>query len=617
VGDGTLGDVVGATIKSIHVENFRSIKLIDADLSQLAIFVGRNDCGKSNILRALNLFFNGETNPGVEFDFGEDYNFFAPVRARKAREVVVRLEITLPETYHATNGHVIIWTKRWREDGLWSEEYDYYGQRITKGKRGQEIREDVNIPDKSNVHALLRKIEFEYVPAVKDADYFNDLRGRIYGIISEVAARTFHESSTAFEQSIGDHLNELTASISTSLGFDTRLALPRDLYHIFERLDFLSGEKSVSLNNRGDGVKARHIPLILRFMAEKKAALQKRGGQPISSIWAYEEPENNLEMGSAVQLADELHALAHSGTAQILLTTHSPAFYDLGQREDDIALHFVTRTTDAEGTLTKTDAKGVDESLGTLAMLAPRISAMVAQVRQQEEAKVIAAQLAQENCPRIFVEGESDRLVLARALQLFFPAAVDQVRFETKREGAGHTYVIDMLIGWRSQHKHHPERPKAVGIVDGDANHEKSDFNKQPDNVKSARCFVYPAPANLRAAKAAHFNVYASLETLYPVSVWTEACAKNRLVKRNPGKVCHPDMVNRILLGETTFEEQLHADWAYLVRYDFKPDHKITTAQRLCQQADQECRATLANFQTVLRDALAFLGMEAALDTAT
>lgn len=611
-----LGGVVGATIKSIHVENFRSIKSIDANLSQLAIFVGRNDCGKSNILRALNLFFNGETNPGVEFAFVEDYNFFAPARIRKAREVVVRVEIALPETYHATNGQVIVWTKRWREDGLWGEEYDYRGLRITKSKRGKEIRENVDIPERSNVHALLRKIEFEYVPAIKDSEYFDDLRGRIYGIISEVAARTFHESSTIFEQSIGEHLNDLTASISTSLGFATRLALPRDLYHIFEKLDFLSGEKSVSLNNRGDGIKARHIPLILRFMAEKKAELQKRGGQPISSIWAYEEPENNLEIGSAVQLADELYALAKSGTAQILLTTHSPAFYDLGQREEDVALNFVTRETDVEGTLTKTEAKGIDESLGTLAMLAPRISELVTQVRQQEEAKAVAAQLAQQNIPRIFVEGESDRLILDRALRLFFPSAVDHVHFETKRDSAGHTYVIDMLIGWRSQHKHHPERPRAAGIVDGDANQAKIDFNAQPDNVKSAKCFVYPMPANLRAAKAAHFNVHASLETLYPAAVWTEANTLNHLSKRAPRKVCHPDLVDRILRHETTLEKQLHEDWAYLVNYDFEADHKITTARRLCQQADQNCRVTLANFKPLLRDVLVFLGVEAASEAA-
>jgi hypothetical protein len=459
------------------------------------------------------------------------------------------------------------------------------------------------------VHALLRKIEFEYVPAVKDSDYFDDLRGRIYGIISEVAARTFHESSTAFEQSIGDHLDELTASITNSLGFDTRLALPRDLSHIFERLDFLSGAKSVSLNNRGDGIKARHIPLILRFMAEKKAALQRRGGAPISSIWAYEEPENNLEIGSAVQLADELHDLSKSATAQILLTTHSPAFYDLGQREDGIALHFVTRATDADGTETKTDSKGIDESLGTLAMLAPRISEMVAQVRQQEAAKVAAAKMAEESCARIFVEGESDRLVLERALALFCPAAVGHVRFETKREGAGHTYVIDMLIGWRSQHKHHPERPKAVGIVDGDASKEKKEFNKQPDNIRSAKCLVYPTPANLRAARTAHFDVAATLETLYPQDVWERADEKGRLVRRDPGKVCHPTLVNRIILGETTLEGELDPAWAYLVRNDFDPDHKISTAARLCQQPDAQCRTTFADFEPVLKEALDFLGV--------
>ena len=117
---------MSATIRSIHIENFRSIKSLDADLAQMAIFVGKNDCGKSNILRALNLFFNDETNPGVEFDFEDDYNFFAPIRARKAKQIVVRVEIGLPQSYQDTNGNVVIWEKKWRADGLWGEKYDYY-----------------------------------------------------------------------------------------------------------------------------------------------------------------------------------------------------------------------------------------------------------------------------------------------------------------------------------------------------------------------------------------------------------------------------------------------------------------------------------------------------------
>lgn len=442
---------------------------------------------------------------------------------------------------------------------------------------------------------------------MKNSEYFDDLRGRIYGIISEVAARTFHDSSAAFEQSIGDHLDDLTSSITASLGFQTRLALPRDLYHIFERLDFLSGEKAVSLNNRGDGIKARHIPLILKFMAERKAQLQQRGGQPISSIWAYEEPENNLEIASAVQLADELHALAIAGTAQILLTTHSPAFYDLGQREENIALNFVTRLSDVDGTTTKQDATGIDESLGTLAMLAPRISEMVAQVREQETARHEAERLAAQNCPKIFVEGESDKIILERALQVFFPSVVNSVSLETKREGAGHNYVVDMLIGWRSQHKHHTSRSKAVGIVDGDASDARKGFNDQPDNVKSAKCFCYPTPVHLRGALAAGFRVPVTLETLYPMAVWRDAEQRGRLERRNANKIYPVELTNRILSGEAQPGDGLNDDWAIFVNYDFRGNDKIATARRLSQANDDTFRASFTNFQPVLNDALDFL----------
>lgn len=600
---------MAATIKSIHIENFRSIRTLDADLSSMSIFVGNNDSGKSNIFRALNLFFNGYTNPGIRFSFDEDYNFFAPTRIRKAKEVVVRLEIALPESYHQTNGHVVIWEKAWRADGLWGGESQYYGQRISKNRRGREVRRDVKIPERSNVHALLRKIDFEYVPAIKDSKYFDDLRGRIYGIISSVAARTFHDSSAAFERSIGDHLGELTVSIAKSLGFDTRLALPRDLSHIFERLDFLSGAKSVSLSNRGDGIKARHIPLILKFMAEKKADLQRRGGPPISSIWAYEEPENNLEIASAVQLSDELLDFAQAGISQILLTTHSPAFYDIGQNNQNVSLNFVVRTADAEGTIIKSDSTGIDESLGTLALLAPRISELVAKIREQELARHEAERLARLGRPQIFVEGESDKIILERSLQIFYPELIDAVSFETKRDGAGHSYVLDMLSGWRSQHKHHTDRPKAAGIVDGDASSSRDEFNKQPDNIKSAKCFCYPKSDPLRGALAAGFKVPATLETLYPLDVWVDAKNKGILERRNPANVYPAHLTRRILEGDAKPGEGLQDAWSILVEYDFKSEEKIKLARKLCQGDQKSCEKILTNFKSILNETLKYLAL--------
>ena len=62
-------------IKSIEINKFRSIKRIVCDLSDISVFVGKNDAGKSNILKALNLFFNNQTELGKPLNFVEDFNF--------------------------------------------------------------------------------------------------------------------------------------------------------------------------------------------------------------------------------------------------------------------------------------------------------------------------------------------------------------------------------------------------------------------------------------------------------------------------------------------------------------------------------------------------------------
>ena len=50
------------TIKKITIKNFRSIVNETIDFSDFNCFVGKNDSGKSNVLKALNLFFNGKTD---------------------------------------------------------------------------------------------------------------------------------------------------------------------------------------------------------------------------------------------------------------------------------------------------------------------------------------------------------------------------------------------------------------------------------------------------------------------------------------------------------------------------------------------------------------------------
>lgn len=598
---------MSVTIKEIYIENFRSIRKLAIVTDHLSVFVGKNDCGKSNILRALNLFFNGVTNPGQQFSFEEDYNLFAPERSKVAKETIVRIYFEIPQSYWATNGQRICWEKRWRSGGLNYEEY--WGVRLSKTARKGESKEYITIPERSNAHALLRQIEFEYVPAIKDAHFFDALRGRIYSTIAQVAKQTFRTSSTAFEASIGEHLKDLTKRIGGSLGFQTQLALPRDLSHIFERLDFLSGEKAISLDHRGDGIKVRHIPLILEFMAQKKLSLQVRGAMPYSFIWAYEEPENNLEFTSAVHLADELCRYAKKGMAQVLLTTHSPVFYDLGNgKNENISRSHVYKDDDIYGTLISSDAN-LDEKMGTLALLAPRVEDLIQDERNRIIAQNEAEKLAQQNRCKIFIEGESDRVILGRCLEVYFPEHSKKIDLVTKTTGAGHSYVIDMLMGWRAYHKHHPTGPRAAGLLDSDAGAERKKWNQHSDNIASAKCFLYPKPPHAIEALSAGFKIAVTLEVLYDIDIWKWAQRKGYLEPRVLADVFPKDMTEKILRGEDPSGVAIDQSYAIYVTNNFCYDKKITVANHVAGLNEDRFKQQFSGLAKELGEIIRYLGL--------
>lgn len=158
-------------IRRVTIRNFRSIVELTMDATDLTVIVGDNDCGKSNVLRALNLFFNDQTNPETPFSFPDDYNRFAEPKAKRAPEISVEVDLELPYNYRKNNGDLIRWRKRWRSDGL-QEEDEYWGIRRARKKRGKGYTETVvEIDGRSRVPALLSRIQFEYVPAVRSSDF--------------------------------------------------------------------------------------------------------------------------------------------------------------------------------------------------------------------------------------------------------------------------------------------------------------------------------------------------------------------------------------------------------------------------------------------------------------
>lgn len=84
-------------IKQIDIRKFRSINgLTKIKTNDLNIFVGQNDQGKSNVLRALNLFFNNETDSNTKFRYEDDYCFIANTGRGTRKEIRIDLLISPP-----------------------------------------------------------------------------------------------------------------------------------------------------------------------------------------------------------------------------------------------------------------------------------------------------------------------------------------------------------------------------------------------------------------------------------------------------------------------------------------------------------------------------------------
>ena len=72
-------------ITDISIKYFRSITSMNISVSDLNMLVGLNDVGKSNILKALNLFFMGETDYNEKYSFENDFSKLFPQKSKKSK----------------------------------------------------------------------------------------------------------------------------------------------------------------------------------------------------------------------------------------------------------------------------------------------------------------------------------------------------------------------------------------------------------------------------------------------------------------------------------------------------------------------------------------------------
>jgi len=543
-------------ITSITIENFRSIAKQPIDLEDITVFVGNNDEGKSNVLRALDLFFNHKTLTPIQFE--RDFCYFAKVSQNKAKEIRITLNCRVPKSY-AAEGEVR-WHKVWRKNGIHLDE-----KKLANGEA---------FGRRSKIPALLAAVRYHYVPAIKGEEYFSRLLGDIHDMLTETVEQSIRTASTDFTRTINDHTNQIRSEIQEKLGIDSTLQLPADLRELFSRLDFRSSDKDhpISLDQRGDGIKVRHIPIMLSFLANQANSNRVQGSVPIFTIWGYEEPENNLEMAKAVELAGNFRN--YSKDIQILLTTHSPAFYSLATKDEQAKLYLVKKDAEQKATELKHCEKGslceLDKHMGLLPYVVPSFQKAVEEYNQLQKR---FEEIESENKATLFLEGKTDKKIVMKAIALFEPELKDKISVKTDDSG-GANWVKGMLIAWQYSRK----EKNALGVFDKDdaGANAISEFNNKIESCTSkiAKAIKLDAPEHLHRVLRNGFKIPIRIEEMFPKECWQHASEEGWLIPRRNAVELSGFSEQEKSFAEFCNEKGLSDDEQLYVRNEIREDCK-------------------------------------------
>ncbi len=317
-------------IRSIEISYFRSIyKIRLKDLADLNVFSGKNDAGKSNILKALNLFFNGQTDWQQDIDFYKDFSF---IRYEKVREesikgkqfISVEIEFNRPSSYGGSLPESFKVKRTWyRDTSIYTETNNLEAlERIHRLPRGIHTA-------KRFLPHFLNRVRFEYVPAVKDRIYFGHLLSRLQKTLlgtPTVADSDISQIADNLAHHIQAKIVRLRDDFDRATGIKSSVEPPNEFAALFQSFGVSTGseKEKVPLVLRGDGIQARYVSSTLQYISESSTDF---------FIWGFEEPENSLEYTRVVELAEDF-VKVYSKNAQIFVTTHSPAFTSLRSKDN-------------------------------------------------------------------------------------------------------------------------------------------------------------------------------------------------------------------------------------------------------------------------------------------
>jgi len=313
-------------ISRIIIEGFRSIRqAVIEPLADFTSLAGLNNSGKSNVLRALNAFFNDETDPGQLVDV--DTDFYRPdLRKKRRKRIRVELTFNLPDQF------------RFRK-GLEGVQQILGGQTFSIAKewvRGPVLPtyflngSVLELQDRQRLNQFLQLIKYRYVPnRVLPTELIRNEHRSLRDVLVRRLAQRAKSNGKAFA-AIRDTSTRMIASLTRRFqeacpGEGTvSLATPTSWHDLAFAFGYRLARGGIEIEDAAQGSGIQSLLMLETLYLIDRDYFQQFGWRQ-AAIWGIEEPESSLHSSLEARVASYLASVAtdQKSRLQVLCTTHS------------------------------------------------------------------------------------------------------------------------------------------------------------------------------------------------------------------------------------------------------------------------------------------------------
>ena len=330
-------------INNLTVENFRSItKANQLPISDLTILMGKNNEGKSNLLKALVIGLNQISSRGlgygrqipyrrsqdagmIRYNFERDFPLNVPKTENSESRIIIDFKMTDVEKQQLKRITGTLWKENLRIGFVYHGDTRLRVLILDTAKSSQKSTAKI-FALRNNIFAwVAEKIEVSYIPAIRDSektiDIVNDMIAERLSVLEyDKKYKSLMLKLAKLQKPILDPMSEsLTKGVSNFLPDVKKIRLDsKKMLQRFYRMPVdveVDDGISTSLEFKGDGIKSLMAISIIQYLTLQRSAKK-------NIILAIEEPESHLHPDAIHKLRDVLKDI--SSKNQVIISTHSP-----------------------------------------------------------------------------------------------------------------------------------------------------------------------------------------------------------------------------------------------------------------------------------------------------